>query len=1127
MNKILIFVVMALIGASSVFGQQKLVKQVDTIADLKNQNVNDIHKSIEVLGLSTRGDGLGGLYYWDSGSVFSPDDANYVQANSTASGRWVRVGVKISGGYIPITDHDRWRDLPSIKDFGAESGENIDDAIDRITAALPGDSVVRVPRGTYYIDTVTLSKRIRFVGEPGAVFVHEAAATGSMFVGTTEQRGVFMDGITLDGNKANQSLASFYGILDGEFDNAIIQNCVFTNVMDFAIRAWSGSGDLLIQHCEFWDQYQLLATAEDSNGAIIWAPGEAGTRTMLTVKYCKFNNNDGVQETSRRLPGGVFTSGSWANDSWVYPQVLYCYFNGVGDDDAVGAAHWGIAAIDFYNNNISGLALYNVITNSQYIGIKGQNTENLIVSGNDVHTTGTIGIQVDPSERENPDAEWGATVENNKVTGDPTRTVGVHLTAGDAGGWHKTLIRNNTLTNINRGIILEGVDENDVVTGYGPVRIEGNDVHSIGHNAFQMYGTVGARIDIVGNSFQATNGGSAMILIQTNSATDVTLFNNDIKVWGAGWGFRAWGLRTIDAAMNTIEIDGVGESVELKQDALGNLITNLFWERNNRIISGAVDITAADIVQGYFGNGANVTWYPSGAVEATTGTAGSYLKHLFLDQASASPLFRISNDDAAGAALINLRAGGPADVVGQISAYASGYSDADRAGWQLWRAENAVGTLGISIEAPYASKQLRLRAGDSTTRVSVDGNGLRFPTLTANRLAALGAQGHLTNSIYSEADLTSMVASDNIQVDGVDADDANFTSSTFDITLSLNAGTAPDTVGVGFARSAAIGTDPAMSASAATFGSLGIVFEGLTANGFEGLLNSDDVTADRTWTLPNESGTLALSSSVDPVLIDGNPVVDSAGVDFQTQPMDLTITFSDGVSPDSAVLSFSRLSSLASNPTLSANTITIGATGVLFEGTAQDSNEGLLTAGAISADTTWTLPDESGTLALAFTTGLGITNIANVISNNIVAGTGMTITAGANGQLTLASSAADGSGRTTYPVVTTTDATLTPIYTNTLANNSTVVIFGTLQAINSGSTFGATKEVVATFQNIGGTVTQLGLTYVSEHYDGTNNDQWVSSVTIAGANVVFNVQNNEGSGTVRWVFKARSDSFTY
>ncbi len=55
---------------------------------------------------------------------------------------------------------------------------------------------------------------------------------------------------------------------------------------------------------------------------------------------------------------------------------------------------------------------------------------------------------------------------------------------------------------------------------------------------------------------------------------------------------------------------------------------------------------------------------------------------------------------------------------------------------------------------------------------------------------------------------------------------------------------------------AAIGSDPAFAVNDTFFGSTGIIFEGGTADAFEGLLTSLVATTDKTWTLPNTTGTL-------------------------------------------------------------------------------------------------------------------------------------------------------------------------------------------------------------------------------------------------------------------------------
>jgi hypothetical protein len=75
-------------------------------------------------------------------------------------------------------------------------------------------------------------------------------------------------------------------------------------------------------------------------------------------------------------------------------------------------------------------------------------------------------------------------------------------------------------------------------------------------------------------------------------------------------------------------------------------------------------------------------------------------------------------------------------------------------------------------------------------------------------------------------------------------------------------GTGPSISGPDLIGTTTIGADPALSANHITIGTTGIIFEGTTADAFEGLLTVTDPTADRTWTLPNASGTILLDSNI-------------------------------------------------------------------------------------------------------------------------------------------------------------------------------------------------------------------------------------------------------------------------
>ncbi|MDQ7779652.1 MAG: hypothetical protein RDV41_08070, partial [Planctomycetota bacterium] len=78
--------------------------------------------------------------------------------------------------------------------------------------------------------------------------------------------------------------------------------------------------------------------------------------------------------------------------------------------------------------------------------------------------------------------------------------------------------------------------------------------------------------------------------------------------------------------------------------------------------------------------------------------------------------------------------------------------------------------------------------------------------------------------------------------------------------LILADGGANLSVAIGFDYSESPAGDPPYSNFATTFGVNGVLFEGNTADANEGILSPGDPTADRTWNLPNTSGTLTVGS---------------------------------------------------------------------------------------------------------------------------------------------------------------------------------------------------------------------------------------------------------------------------
>jgi hypothetical protein len=130
-----------------------------------------------------------------------------------------------------------------------------------------------------------------------------------------------------------------------------------------------------------------------------------------------------------------------------------------------------------------------------------------------------------------------------------------------------------------------------------------------------------------------------------------------------------------------------------------------------------------------------------------------------------------------------------------------------------------------------------------------------------------------------------------------------------------------------------------------------IVLEGTTANDFETTITAGDPTADRTITLPDSTGTVALTS-------------------------DITVTASSTTTFTNKTLT---------SPIITGAIFNDGS--VVFEGTTANDFETILTVTDPTADRTITFPDTTGTVALT----------SGVINNSLLSTTGDTIYAsGAN-----------------------------------------------------------------------------------------------------------------------------------
>jgi hypothetical protein len=175
-----------------------------------------------------------------------------------------------------------------------------------------------------------------------------------------------------------------------------------------------------------------------------------------------------------------------------------------------------------------------------------------------------------------------------------------------------------------------------------------------------------------------------------------------------------------------------------------------------------------------------------------------------------------------------------------------------------------------------------------------------------------------------------------------------------------------------------------------------VVFEGATANAFETTLEVTDPTADRTITLPDETGQVVLRATTDTLT---NKSIALGSNTVTSTLAQLNTAISDA---DVATLAGSET---LTNKTLTTPTIngpTITATGqtptihgiylpaphnIIFEGTTADDFETTLQAGEPTADRTITLPDATGTVALE----ANVAALSGATFTGAVSGTDLTL----------------------------------------------------------------------------------------------------------------------------------------
>ena len=182
-----------------------------------------------------------------------------------------------------------------------------------------------------------------------------------------------------------------------------------------------------------------------------------------------------------------------------------------------------------------------------------------------------------------------------------------------------------------------------------------------------------------------------------------------------------------------------------------------------------------------------------------------------------------------------------------------------------------------------------------------------------------------------------------------------------------------------------------------------ITMEGSSADDFELTLSAGNPTADRTITFPDATGTVALTSDIE-VTASSTTTFSNKSISLASNTVTSTLAQLNTAISDADVATLAGSETLT-NKTLTTPTIngpTITDTGqtptihgiylpaphtIIFEGTTANEFETTLTAGEPTADRTITLPDATGTVALA----ANVAALSGATFTGAISGTDLTL----------------------------------------------------------------------------------------------------------------------------------------
>ena len=162
-----------------------------------------------------------GLFVWN-GSAWSSADFNEF-TNFTATGTTFARNL--------VT---RMADVVNVKDFGAV-GDGVADDTAAIQAAVNITTEVFFPSGTYIVSRLQIPSDTTLSGEagPSSIIKRKDNTSFGYFIRSVSSRNIGFNNLTIDGNKANQTVG-YHNILFTECEELSIKQCNLINAKTYA-----------------------------------------------------------------------------------------------------------------------------------------------------------------------------------------------------------------------------------------------------------------------------------------------------------------------------------------------------------------------------------------------------------------------------------------------------------------------------------------------------------------------------------------------------------------------------------------------------------------------------------------------------------------------------------------------------------------------------------------------------------------------------------------------------------------------------------------------------------------------------------------------------------------------------